>query len=159
MSCPRIRKANQNFSFTKYRDNTSWFDIILWCNFWYYYYKTIRKTKIIMNIKFLKLLIPRSGKVTEALFEVGDKDIKIGVTDTFIAVSPAIKDVESFLRQCGKLMIRKMLLENNLSNYTFKAYNFTKTDNQRMSPEEIKEKLESEIIKLEEKQDSIGFKI
>jgi len=112
-----------------------------------------------MNIKFLKLLIPRSGKVTEALFEVGDKDIKIGVTDTFIAVSPTIKDVESFLRQCGKLMIRKMLLENNLSNYTFKAYNFTKTDNQRMSPEEIKEKLESEIIKLEEKQDSIGFKI
>jgi len=115
-----------------------------------------------MDIKFLKLLLPRSGKVTEALFEVGDKDIKIGVSDKFLGTCKSIKagwTIESFLKQFGELMIRKMLAGNNLSDYIFKAHNFTKADGLCMSLEEIKEKLKNDIVKAQEKQDSIGFKI
>jgi len=115
-----------------------------------------------MEIKFLKLLIPRSGKVTEALFEVGDRDIRIGVTDTFLGICKSIVSgwtAELFLKQFGELVIRKMIAENNLSDdYVFKAHNFLK-GNDCMSLEEIKEKLESDIVNAEEKRNSIGFKI
>ena len=113
-----------------------------------------------MDIKFLELLIPRNGKVTEALFEVGDRDIKIGVTDTFLGICKSIVPdwtAELFLKQFGELIIRRMITENNLSDYVFKACNFTKPDGQCMNLEEIKEKLESDIIKAEEKRDNIGF--
>ena len=114
-----------------------------------------------MNIKFLRLLIPRYGKVTEALFEVGDREIKVGVNDRFLAVCKSAEPgwtAELFLKQFGELIIRKMLAENSLFNYTFEAGNFTKTDYQCMGLEEIKEKLENDIAQAKEKRDSIGFK-
>lgn len=115
-----------------------------------------------MEIKFLKLLIPKSGKVTEALFEVGDRDIIIGVSDRFLvgrSDKPGVT-VELFLKQFGELIIRKMLAENNLTDdYVFYTYNFVKADDKPMLLEEIKEKLENDIIQAEEKRDGIGFKI
>jgi len=107
-----------------------------------------------VNIKFLKLLFPRNGKVTKALFEVGDLDIKVGVTDIFRSIyniGPK-KEVELFLKQFGELVIKKMLAENNLSNYIFKTYNFTKTNGQKMNLGDIEERLKIDIIKAEEKQ-------
>lgn len=107
-----------------------------------------------MDIKFLKLLLPRSGKVTEALFEVGDKEIKIGVSDKFLGTCRSVKHgwtAELFLKQFGELIIRKMLAKNSLSDYVFKACNFTKTDGQCMNLEKIKEKLENDIRKAGEK--------
>ncbi|MBU4274660.1 hypothetical protein KKE19_02500 [Patescibacteria group bacterium] len=119
-----------------------------------------------MDIKFSQLLISkngkRNGKVTEALFEVGDRDIKIGVTDIFLGTCKSIVPgwtAELFLKQFGELIIRKMIVENNLSDdYVFKAHNFLK-GNDCMSLEEIKEKLENDIIGAEKKRNSIGFKI
>ncbi|PIX02921.1 hypothetical protein COZ78_03050 [bacterium (Candidatus Gribaldobacteria) CG_4_8_14_3_um_filter_42_11] len=119
-----------------------------------------------MDIKFLELLIDENGKrssptTTEALFEVGESDIKIGVTDKFLHACKSANPrwtAELFLKEFGKLMIQKMLIENNVSDYVFKAHNFLK-GNDCMSLEEIKEKLENDIMKAEEKQNSIGFKI
>jgi len=107
-----------------------------------------------MEIKFLEIL-PKEGRVTEAIFEVGDKDIKIGISNSFRAICKSNEHewtVELFLKQFGELVIKKMIAEHNLSDYIFKAYNFTKADGQCMKLEEIKEKLESDIIKAKEKQ-------
>jgi len=115
-----------------------------------------------MNIKFLKLLLPTSGNITEALFEVGDRDIKIGVTDRFFvgrSDKPGVT-AELFLKQFGELIIRKMLAENNLTdNYVFYTYDFVKADDKPMMLKEIKEKLENNIIRAKEKRNGIGFEI
>lgn len=113
-----------------------------------------------MNIKFLQIL-PIRGRVIEALFEVNNKNIVIGVTKTFRAIHEINQwgEVELFLRQFGELIIRKMLAENNLSDYIFEDHNFINTNRLSMKLGEIKEKLESDIIKIEEEQNSIGFKV
>jgi len=108
-----------------------------------------------MDIKFLEIL-PKTGRVIEVLFEFGDRDIKIGVTHTFRSIYNirTEKEVESFLKQFGELVIRKMLSENNLFNYIFKADDYS----EYKDLEKIKEKLENDILNAEEKRNSIGFK-
>jgi len=119
-----------------------------------------------MDIKFIQLVIQRNGKVAEALFEINDalleisdRYIKIGVSDSFMS---AIKTFEPdlteelFLKQFGGLIIEKMVLENNLSSdYIFETEHFTSIDGKFMPPKEIKEKLENDIRRAQAKRDNV----
>lgn len=112
-----------------------------------------------MQIKFLQIL-PRRGTYIDALFQVDDKEVRIGITDTLrnIWKINSEKEVELFLKQFGPLKIRLMITNNNLSDYRFQTYEFKTEDGFVMDLEDALEKLKKEVIETEERQSSIGFK-
>lgn len=112
-----------------------------------------------MEIKFLQIL-PREGTYIDALFQVDNREVRIGITDTLRAIWKinAEKEVELFLKQFGPLKIRLMVANNNLSDYRFQTYDFKKEDGLVMDVGEVLEKLQKEVIEAEERQDAVGFK-
>lgn len=113
-----------------------------------------------MEIKFLQILTRTGRDHTDAIFQVDDKKIKIGITGTLRA-SWRInndKEIELALRQIGKLKIMLMMIKNGaIKDYIFGTDDF-REEGRILNFGEATEQLKNEILKAEEEKHRIGFK-
>lgn len=112
------------------------------------------------EIKFIQLLPKTRTDLYEALFEVGDKDIKVGISHTLLAVwkiGSSEESIISFMNKFGILQIELMLTDDCLGNYKFTSDKFLKADQTSIKYEELENYFKSKILKIGEKSKSIGF--
>lgn len=99
-----------------------------------------------MKIKFIEIL-PKTGDYFTALFEVEDKKVKIGITDSLRQIweiSPQ-NGITLALKQIGRLKILLMITKKEtIKDYIFQTYDFKKGD-RTMTFGEVVDKLEKEI--------------
>ena len=115
-----------------------------------------------MEIKFIELLPKTRPDLYEALFKIGNKDIKIGISYSLMAtwrIERAENSVMPFLQKFGPLQIQLMLAEDCLNDYKFTSDKFKKADGSSIKYEELENHLNSKILEAKEKSKSIGFKI
>ena len=113
------------------------------------------------EIKFIEPL-DKTGDSWKALFNVGGKNVIIGVSDTLISIWGIQRHknpITLFLKQFGALKIQWMLAEEKVQDYIFVSDNFKKENEQTMTLGELDNYLKNKIIKAEDKSKSIGFKI
>ena len=87
------------------------------------------------EIKFIELL-GKTGSQQKALFEVGTKEIIIGVGYSLLSNLGMPSNIDScidFLKEFGRLKIQLMTAENNLQKeYIFLSHNFEKMTREKM---------------------------
>jgi len=106
-----------------------------------------------MEIKFIKLL-DQTGDGYDALFDVGGKSIKIGISDTALSgwdIQRHKNLISLFLNQFGSLQIQLMLAENKLRDYVFTSDSFKKEDGDTLTLADLDDYLKNKIIETEDR--------
>lgn len=106
-----------------------------------------------MEIKFIELL-DKTGSSWNALFDVGGKNVIIGISDSLLSTWDIQKHknpITLFIKQFGPLKIQWMLAEANLQDYVFISDHFRKEDGQTITLGELDDYLKNRIIEAEDK--------
>lgn len=105
------------------------------------------------EIKLIEML-PYNGGAHKALFQVGDRSLEIGISNSLIAVwniQRTNQIIERFLKQFGPLKILWMLAEDELNDYNFVTYDFQSEDGIVMPLDVLDDYLKDKILEAEDK--------